>query len=160
MGLSEFLQQDKPSKVADQDEFQPIKGFYTAKIEGLSVNEPNQYVESEHYKLVLKVTDTLDGDPAEGRTLRRNYLKAEGRSSKDSKEKKAGNLTDDLFTWSLELPTSSVEAFEQGFEMLKDKVVHVRAYHFAGLDGNKVQMWVAKSEADVLKSSKTVSSPF
>ena len=85
MGLSEFLANTKPEKVVDEQGFEPFKGFYACKIEALTVKAATQYVESEHYNLALRVVETLDGDSADNRTLRRNYLKEEGKKTKENK---------------------------------------------------------------------------
>ena len=162
MGLAEFLKATKPEKVVDEGDFAPFKGYYQAKIEGLVLNQPTKFVDAEHYNLILRVVQTLDGESAENRTLRRNYLKAEGYKTKEETDRKIGDFRNDLFTWGIELPDDSVDAFENAFEGLKDKLVYVRAYHFVGKEGNKIQLWVAKTESDLPKASekKGVETPF
>lgn len=159
--LDEFLAGTKAEKVVDAGDFAPFKGFYACKIEELIVKPPTEYVQGFHYNLQLRVVETLDGDAADNRTLRRNYLKEPGKAGK-GEDKKIGNLMDDLFTWGIELPQTNVDAFEAAFPTVKDSIVHVRAYHFSPKDSTeKFQLWVAKAKGDMAKIDKKAGdSPF
>ena len=158
MGLNEYLAGLKPESV--DTGFDNLKGVYKMKVKAITVNEANQYIDVPHYKIDLEVLEVLDGNGSPGRTLRRNYAKAEMPSEKASKTVK--NLVNDLFTAGLSVDSSSVEALEASFESLRESIVYVKAYGWKPQpDSDEIQMWNVKAEKNVKKLiEKASATPF
>lgn len=158
MGLDDFLKGMKPESV--DAGFDVLKGIYKTTVKALTVNEANQYVDVEHYKLELEIVEVLDGNGNTGRTLRRNYAKAEVASEKVSKTVK--DLVNDLFTAGIEVDTDGVEALEAAFEGTIGKVIYVKAYGWTppGRE-EEIQMWNVKAEKNLKKVlAKATATPF
>ena len=143
MDVSTWIAGMKPESV--DNEFENLDGIYKAKVQGLTINEPNEYVENPHYKLILEVLEVLDGNGSPGRTLRRNYDK--------TSEEAVKKLVNDLHTAGIELDRSSEAAFEQSFQFAVGMPVYLRAWSFTPKDApeKKIQVWAVKEAKNVEK---------
>lgn len=155
----------KPKANEDVD-FPPVKGEYRVDVKSLKPWVSKDSGEMEAYMLELRVTETLSGDKADGRTFTRFYRMG-GLMFKDGvkvpvqatdKAEAFKNLCNDLYTLDggPTLDTSSTEAFEVGFSGLIGAIGYVRSWHFASKEDpdRKIQQWIIKAHKDLRKDSK------
>lgn len=150
----------KPETNVDED-FPPLKGEYATQLTVLRpfVDEKSQ--EKTAYLATWKVTQTLDGDLADGRTLSRFYrlggvdFNGQPIMAKAAQEALRG-LLNDLFTMGVELPRGSTEEFEAAFPQAIGKPAYLRAWWFSPKDDadRKIQQFKVKTERDLRKGSK------
>ena len=116
------LKNFKPEEINDENEFKPLKGAYTCRIEkfehkqGISERTGKEY---DFYGLRLQVTETMEGDKGDNRFLDKIY-----RNDNEGIKK----LLNDMFTAGIEIDRSSEQALDASLGTTKDKLVKIRAW--------------------------------